>query len=172
MQECRTRLFGRRGASLNSHGRFGRHLVFRDTSGGHVPTLLVVARVWYLYGWSCTRSSICLLLLLLFTYACMSTSCASDGRGGGVALIGIPKVDLAPSLCIIIGIPKVDLASMVWRDPPSLCIIMAARSRRSNLIMAEHRQKYKTQVYMYKCHECLGLHKGFDLSWGVWCLTI
>ena len=150
MQECRTRLFGRQGASLNSHGRFGRHLVFRDTSGGHVPTLLVVARVWYLYGWSCTRSSICLLLLLLFTYACMSTSCASDGRDGGVALIGIPKVDLAPSLCII----------------------MAARSRRSNLIMAEHRQKYKTQVYMYKCHECLGLHKGFDLSWGVWCLTI
>ena len=98
MQECRTRLFGRQGASLNSHGRFGRHLVFRDTSGGHVPTLLVVARVWYLYGWSCTRSSICLLLLLLlFTYACMSTSCASDGRGGGVALIGIPISILGPS---------------------------------------------------------------------------
>ena len=67
----------------------------------------------------------------------MSTSCASDGRGGGVALIGIPKVDLAPSLCIIIGIPKVDLASMVWRDPPSLCIIMAARSIHNTLYTSE-----------------------------------
>ena len=79
------------------------------------------------YGWSCTRSS-----ELLFTYACMSTSCASDGRGGGVAF-GIS------------GVASTCLAHSGWNHL-GLCLDWASVDRSTFIVYYYGSQKAKKQL--------------------------